>query len=96
MTKRPSLFSARPSEPEPVSDTAQSQTPPMPQSEAAPAVRYPKASTREGKRVVTAYVSPEAFRQLKRIAADEDAQVQDLLTEGLNAVFAARGLSRIA
>jgi hypothetical protein len=46
--------------------------------------------------VVTAYISPEAFRQLKRIAADEDAQVQDLLTEGLNAVFAARGLSRIA
>ena len=65
---------------------------------AEPAARaaYPKATTRAGKRVVTAYVSPEAFRQLKRIAADEDAQVQDLLTEGLNAVFAARGLSRIA
>ncbi|MFE1603319.1 ribbon-helix-helix domain-containing protein [Methylobacterium sp. ID0610] len=58
--------------------------------------RYPKASTREGKRVVTAYISPEAFRQLKRIAADEDRQQQDLLLEGLNAVFEKRGLSRIA
>ncbi|MDP4027070.1 hypothetical protein Q8W71_31255 [Methylobacterium sp. NEAU 140] len=61
-----------------------------------PATKYPKASTREGKRVVTAYVSPEAFRQLKVIAAGEDAQIQDLLAEGLNAVFEKRGLSRIA
>jgi hypothetical protein len=41
-------------------------------------------------------VSPEAFRQLKRIAADEDLQQQDLLLEGINAVFEKRGLSRIA
>lgn len=64
--------------------------------EAVSTVKYPKASTREGKRVVTAYLDPEAFRQLKRIAADEDMQQQDLLVEGINAVFAARGLSRIA
>jgi hypothetical protein len=103
VTKRPSLFSAKPA-----SAASQADEPAAVEAPAAPApaepkaaesagrATYPKATTRAGKRVVTAYVSPEAFRQLKRIAADEDAQVQDLLTEGLNAVFAARGLSRIA
>ncbi|MCJ2099662.1 ribbon-helix-helix domain-containing protein [Methylobacterium sp. E-046] len=103
MTKRPSLFSAKAAP-----ATSQADDPPASEAPVAPApaepkaaepaarAAYPKATTRAGKRVVTAYVSPEAFRQLKRIAADEDAQVQDLLTEGLNAVFAARGLSRIA
>lgn len=65
-------------------------------SPAAPAARYPKASTREGKRVVTAYLSQEAFRQLKMIAAAEDCQQQALLIEGINAVFEKRGKSRIA
>lgn len=101
MTKRPSLFSAKAAsasaEPEPTPSLASVPSPaPAARPDEPAAPRYPKATTRAGKRVVTAYVSPEAFRQLKRIAADEDAQVQDLLTEGLNAVFAARGLSRIA
>ncbi|UIY45575.1 ribbon-helix-helix domain-containing protein [Methylobacterium radiotolerans] len=105
MTKRPSLFSAKPAPAASQADepvAGEVSTPPAPAptepKAAEPTARtaYPKATTRAGKRVVTAYVSPEAFRQLKRIAADEDAQVQDLLTEGLNAVFAARGLSRIA
>ena len=105
MTKRPSLFSAKPAPAasqvdEPAANEAPAAPAPAPAAPGAaePTARttYPKATTRAGKRVVTAYVSPEAFRQLKRIAADEDAQVQDLLTEGLNAVFAARGLSRIA
>ena len=103
MTKRPSLFSAKPApaasegDEALVAELATAPSPVAPQSaETVPRAVYPKATTRAGKRVVTAYVSPEAFRQLKRIAADEDAQVQDLLTEGLNAVFAARGLSRIA
>lgn len=103
MTKRPSLFSAKPAQAasqtdEPaVVEAAGAPAPADPKAaESLPRTAYPKATTRAGKRVVTAYVSPEAFRQLKRIAADEDAQVQDLLTEGLNAVFAARGLSRIA
>lgn len=105
MTKRPSLFSAKPApaasqDDEPAVSEASAAPAPAPAepkaTEPTPRAAYPKATTRAGKRVVTAYVSPEAFRQLKRIAADEDAQVQDLLTEGLNAVFAARGLSRIA
>ncbi|MCJ2036420.1 ribbon-helix-helix domain-containing protein [Methylobacterium sp. J-068] len=108
MTKRPSLFGAKPTpaaEPG-QQDSAERTEAVITKAEAAggapagrdpvAAARYPKASTREGKRVVTAYLDPEAFRQLKRIAADEDAQQQDLLIEGINAVFEKRGLSRIA
>jgi len=109
MSKRPSLFSSKlavpAAEPDEHSgvERAKAAVDTMTEAASAPAVReaisagkYPKASTREGKRVVTAYVSPEAFRQLKRIAADEDMQQQDLLLEGINAVFERRGLSRIA
>lgn len=108
MTKRPSLFdkkpapAAQPDQQEGV-ERAKAAIGTIEAATTAPAVRdaiatarYPKASTREGKRVVTAYLDPEAFRQLKRIAADEDAQQQDLLIEGINAVFEKRGLSRIA
>ena len=58
--------------------------------------RYPVAKTREGKRVATVYLEREALKQLSRIALDEDTTVQALLVEGINAVFQARGLSRIA
>jgi hypothetical protein len=97
MTKRPSLFGDKSSAPatKPVEAQPEVAAPPAPR-EVVTAQRYPKASTREGKRVVTAYLDPEAFRQLKRIAADEDAQQQDLLLEGINLVFEKRGLSRIA
>lgn len=109
MTKRPSLFTSKPAAPVAEIDDragvekAKAAIDRIDAATSAPAVqdaitggRYPKASTREGKRVVTTYVSPEAFRQLKRIAADEDLQQQDLLLEGINAVFEKRGLSRIA
>jgi hypothetical protein len=109
MTKRPSLFAGKKSPA--VAETDDAGRPERAEAatvriETAPSAaavrdalsspRYPKASTREGKRVVTAYLDPEAFRQLKRIAADEDRQQQDLLLEGINAVFEKRGLSRIA
>ena len=87
MAKRSSLFgssspvAAKPAEPAP--------TP-------AAAGKYPVAKTREGKRVATVYLDPEALKALQRIAIDEDASLQALLVEGVNAVFQARGLSRIA
>ena len=64
--------------------------------EPAPVGRYPKAKTREGKRVATVYLEREALRQLQKIAFDEEVTIQTLLIEGINAVFERRGLSRIA
>lgn len=54
------------------------------------------ASTREGKRNLTAYVEEEAFMQFKILAVRENTTVQDLLVEGVNAVFKARGLPPLA
>ena len=57
----------------------------------------PKASrTRKDKHGVAAYLSKEAHKQLKQIALDEDAEVQELIIEGINRVFEARGKHRIA
>lgn len=65
-------------------------------TEPAPANRYPKAKTREGKRVATVYLEHEALRQLQKVGFDEETTIQALLVEGINAVFERRGLSRIA
>lgn len=104
MSKRASLFgggAATPAETPiaaPVSAPAQPEAaPPMaPAATPQAARKYPVAKTREGKRVATVYLEPEALRQLKRISFDEETTVQELLVEGVNAVFEKRGLSRIA
>lgn len=98
MTKRSSLFSIATEttrDPEPV------QVAPVPtQPGAEPAEtngrKYPVAKTREGKRVATVYLEKEALRQLQKLAFDEETTLQALLVEGVNSVFATRGLSRIA
>jgi hypothetical protein len=53
-------------------------------------------STRVGKRGVQMWLSPEAYRQLRLIAAREDLQIQDCLTEALDMFFQSRGEHRIA
>jgi ribosomal protein S10 len=55
-----------------------------------------RATTRIGKRLVTAYVEPEALKQLQFISIEEEVTIQALLIEGLNAVFQKRGLTRLA
>ncbi len=96
MTKRASLFSI---ETEAAHEPAPAPTP-APTANQTPAFgtnrRYPVAKTREGKRVATVYLEKEALRQLQKIAFDEETTLQALLVEGVNGVFAARGLSRIA
>lgn len=92
MSKRPGLFAkpaVPPTAPEPVIPA------PAP-AEAASSGKHPVAKTRAGKRNATVYLDPEAATQLKMIAVREDATIQDLLVEGINEVFAKRGMSRIA
>lgn len=102
MSKRASLFGARgPKLVEAEEAVTEAPAPPAPapvtpEAEPAPKRKYPVAKTREGKRVATVYLEPEALRQLKRIGFDEETTVQELLVEGINAVFEKRGLSRIA
>jgi hypothetical protein len=52
--------------------------------------------SRRGQKAVTAYLDPDAVRQLKHIAADEDTTTQALMKEALNELFRSRGKGRIA
>lgn len=97
MAKRTSLFAKSGGEgPAKAAAVEEPGAAPPAAREAASNRKHPVASTREGKRVATVYLPPEALRQLKRVAADEDTTLQELLAEGVNAVFERRRLSRIA
>jgi hypothetical protein len=97
--KRSSLFSIQ-APPAPTVETPAptrvSVAPPAAPEPEFQARKYPVAKTREGKRVATVYLEKEALRQLQKLAFDEETTIQALLTEGVNSVFTARGLSRIA
>jgi hypothetical protein len=93
-SKRSSLFAVPSSaqhaqEPEPV-------IAPEPVAPAPERPKHIKAATRVGKRVATVYLEPEALKALQKLCIDEETTIQALLVEGVNGVFAARGLSRIA
>ena len=72
----------------------------QPHETAGPSVaRSPSANTapsREGKKAVTGFFDPAVSRQLKQIALEEDSNIQALLREALNDLFAKRGKSPIA
>lgn len=98
--KRPSLFSGATATPR------TSTTAPAAMVEAAPtgkgeapatkveSIRRPPS--RQGKRVVSVYVEPEAAKQLGILAIREDTTIQALMVEALNDFFAKRGVNRIA
>jgi hypothetical protein len=100
MSKRASLFSVASVKPEPETPapiaTATALAPATVIEPEAQERKCPVAKTREGRRAATVYLDKEALRQLQKIAFDEEKTIQVLLAEGVNSVFAARGLSRIA
>jgi hypothetical protein len=53
-------------------------------------------SARAGKRLIGGHFDRAVSRQLRELAAREDATVQALLAEAMNMLFAARGLPQIA
>jgi hypothetical protein len=62
---------------------------------------YPKAITRQGKKAVTVYVEPETKRQLDKMVFEAkgenpDFALQDLMIEAINALFAKKGVTRLA
>jgi hypothetical protein len=62
------------------------------QNQATPKV----SSARVGKRLIGGHFDKAVSRQLRELAAREDATVQALLAEAMNMLFAARGLPQIA
>jgi hypothetical protein len=92
---RPSLFGAvarpvAPDRPEPPATVADSPKVPTPRA----AIRG--RQDRQDKRQIAGFFSPECAKQLRMLAAEEDATVQDLIREGLNLMFSAHGKPPIA
>jgi hypothetical protein len=52
--------------------------------------------SRQGKKVVTYYLDPEPFTQLKVLSAKTGTTVQDLNLEALNLLFEKHQISRLA
>lgn len=51
---------------------------------------------RAGRQFIAAHVLPEAAKQFKLLAVQQDKTTQELLVEAINDLFAKNGLSRIA
>jgi hypothetical protein len=70
-----------------------------PEPELAPEVANDAANrqrSRQGKKVVTYYLDPEPFTQLKILSAKTGVTIQDLNLEALNLLFERHHISRIA
>jgi hypothetical protein len=52
--------------------------------------------SREGKKPVTGFFTPEISRQIKKLGLDQDKTMQDLLQEALNDLFRKYDLPPIA
>ena len=63
-------------------------------------IAAPKTSARgkgrEGRQFIAAHVVPEAAKQFKLLAVQQERTTQALLVEAINDLFAKYGLSRIA
>jgi hypothetical protein len=59
-------------------------------------VPAPRQRSRQGKKIVTYYLDPEPFTQLKVLSAKKGLTVQELNLEALNLLFEKHQVSRIA
>ena len=61
-----------------------------------PSVKAPRPPSRQGKRVISAYIEPAAAKQLRLLAVDEETSAQALLEEALNDLFRKYNRSAVA
>jgi hypothetical protein len=91
--QRPSLFAPKP-EPAAVDrDDDQAATSAAPSPIQASVKRPP---SREGKRVLSVYLDPLAWKQLRQLALDTETSTQALGAEAVNLLFAKHGINRSA
>ena len=67
---------------------------PAPLADMTTATRRPPS--REGKRVLSIYLDPLAWKQLRQLALDTDTSTQALGEEAVNLLFAKHGINRSA
>ncbi len=94
MGKRPSLFST----PRPIGrdDSEQAVGNASATGEAAVGVGGGRPPSRAGKRVLSIYLDPLAWKQLRQLALDSETTTQALGEEAVNLLFAKHGLNRSA
>jgi hypothetical protein len=88
MSKRPSLFAPKASQPTPI-DVEQPDT-------VAPTPAKNRPPSREGKRVLSIYLKPEAWKQLRMMSVNMESTTQALGEEAINLLFEKHRLNRIA
>jgi hypothetical protein len=89
MTKRPSLFAA-------TSATSTAPFEEQPLEEIAPAKATGRPPSREGKRVLSIYLKPEAWKQLRMLSLNLESPTQALGEGAINLPFEKHRLNRIA
>jgi antitoxin-like ribbon-helix-helix protein len=89
MPKRPSLFAVKSTEV--AEEPAAAPIPPQ-----APNPATVRPPSRAGKRVLSIYLEPIAWKQIRQLALDNDTSTQALGEEAINLLFEKHGLNRSA
>ena len=95
MTKRPSLFAPKATQSVLVEAEAIET---LPRTEATTPTARPKTRppSRQGKRVLSVYLKPEAWKQLRMLSVNLESPTQNLGEEAINLLFEKHRLNRIA
>ena len=94
MSKRPSLFASKPAPVAVAGDDVTKPATPIRADIGGPSTKRPPS--REGKRVLSVYLDPLAWKQLRQLALDVDTSTQALGEEAVNLLFAKHGINRSA
>jgi hypothetical protein len=95
MTKRPSLFAAKATQSDPV-ETKRTEALPDIVTKKPSAKSKARPPSREGKRVLSVYLKPEAWKQLRMLSLNLESSTQTLGEEAINLLFEKHRLNRIA
>jgi hypothetical protein len=98
MTKRPSLFAAKAAKPAAAAevDTEAVEIAPVSETKASTPRTKTRPPSREGKRVLSVYLKPEAWKQLRMLSVNLESPTQALGEEAINLLFEKHRLNRIA
>lgn len=91
MSKRPSLFALKPTGAPGAEEPAAAAT-----SVEGSHPTGKRPPSREGKRVLSIYLDPLAWKQLRQLALDSDTSTQALGEEAVNLLFTKHGINRSA
>ena len=96
MSKRPSLFAAKAPHAAPVEAEQPEPPPEIAATKKQPAKAKGRPPSREGKRVLSVYLTPEAWKQLRMLSLNLESSTQTLGEEAINLLFEKHRLNRIA